>query len=1094
MLTILSGPARSGKTHRVLELIAQSGQDGLVLLTPEQGSHEAERALAAFCGPRINLRAEVLSFTRLASRVFTELGGAADVLPDKGARLLLMSLALSSAAPRLRLYGSRRRRAELLEGLLQAREELSHALISPARLGELAASAEGELGKKLGDLSLICEAYDALLAARLPDSRERLDRLAELMEQSRVGRGGMFFDGFTDFTPQELNVFDALLRRGGDLTVTLCRDGSESEHFAVANATYRRLLAMAERRGVPVRTEELRYEDESRDPALALYCENLFNYKRFDPPETPCACLEAAEADGVLAECEIAAGRILRAMKEDPSLRWADFAVAARSFSAYESLAESVFALYGIPVFIDRPEELSHKGVFALTHAALDAAGSWRQEDIFRCLKTGLAGLTPDETGLLENYCVTWDLRGEAAWKREWTMNPRGYVGEDSLGDRARLEELNALRERVAAPLSALSAALRTGETAEDFSRALWRYYEALGLLERLPQKAAALRADGREDEAATLLRSWELLCGAIDQFTATLSDAPLSWEEAARLFLLLLSGASAGRIPTALDAVSLGELTRLRGRRVRRLILLGAAQEDLPKLSESGGVFSQWERQRLTELGLALEQVPDEALCREFSDLYLSFSAASEALCLLWPADKTPAFPVSRTEAILGVKPVSGALLRRQAALEAEEPLFRLALADEGGPETAAARALAREQLPERWSRAMAAADPERGRLSPAAVEALYGHTLRLTASKAEKFSVCRFAYFLRYGLGARPRPRSGIEAPEFGTFVHYVLEHTARAAREAGGFAALGLDGCREAAEKAVENYIETDMKGFAGKSPRFIYLFRRLREQVLSIVEDVAEEFAASDFAPMDFELDFSRGGDLPPVELESEGIRLCLEGKVDRVDGWVREGKLYLRVADYKTGKTKFDLTDVWYGKGIQMLIYLFALEAEGQSRYNMPVVPAGVLYTPARDPALSLPRGSTPEQIAAERRKTLKRTGLLLDDPEVLEAMEKSDSPVFIPVSFKDGLPGGSVASQERLGRLAGHVRRTLRAMGRELSAGSIEADPLRSGSEDPCAYCDYVTACDFREGKDRERVKQHLSAKQFWERLESAAE
>ena len=1094
MLTILTGPARSGKTRRIAAMISQSEKKDLVLLTPEQASHEAERALAAACGPTVNLKAEVLSFTRLASRVFTELGGAADVLPDRGTRLLLMSLALSSAASRLQLYGSRRR-TDYIESLLAAREELHRAAVTPARLGELAAGTEGELGKKLSDLALLCETYDTLLAQRLADSRERLDRLAELITGSRVGLGGIFFDGFTDFTPQELNVFDSLLRRGGDLCVSLCTDGSESPHFAVANATLRRLRAMAERRAVPVRVENLAYRDPARDPALALYCENLFNYKSFPPPEEPCASLEAAQADGLFAECEIAAGRVLRWMKEDPTLRWADIAVASRRFGDYESLAESVFALYGIPVFVDRAEDLARKGLFALLRSALETAtGGWRQEDVLRCLKTGLAGLEPDEVSLLENYCFTWGIRGEAAWRREWIMNPRGYAGEDTEKDREQLRQINALRQRAAEPLHRLSEALQAAETALDFARGVWACLEALNLAETLPRRAAALRDAGRGPEAEELLRAWDLLCEALDQFAATLGDMPLPSEEAARLFLLLLSRASAGRIPTALDAVSLGELTRLRGRRVRRLVILGASEENLPLLAENGGIFSQWERQQLTELGLALEQVPDEALCREFSALYLALSAASERLCLLWPAGSTSSFLVKRAGAILGVEPLPGVRLRQEAAMEAEEPLFRLALSPTGGAEAAAARALAQELWPERWQQARQAADPERGSLSPAVAETLYGRHIELTASKAEKFSVCRFAYFLRYGLGAQPRPRSAIDAPEFGTFVHYVLEHTARAAKAEGGFAALGEEGCLAAAEQAVERYIAEDLRGFAGKSPRFIYLFRRLRSQVLAIVSDVAEELAVSDFEPLDFELDFSRSGDLPPVRVDCGDFDLSVRGKVDRVDGWVHGGKLYLRVEDYKTGKTKFDLSNVWYGKGIQMLIYLFALQAEGEARYGLPVVPAGVLYTPTKDPALPLSRSSTEEKIAAERRKLLQRSGLLLDDPAVIEAMEKSDSPVYIPVSFKNGEAVGSLASLERLGRLAGHVRGTLQAMGRELRAGSIEANPLKNSAEDPCVYCDYVTACDFREGKDRARIKRRISAEDFWAEMEKTAE
>ena len=121
MLKIISGAPRSGKTRAILEKI-KSGAENVIYLTPEQNSHAAERALAAFCGAQINLRAEVLSFTRLAARVFSELGGAADIIPDKGVKLMLMSLALSSSAEALKVYGSRGMRADFLEALVAARE------------------------------------------------------------------------------------------------------------------------------------------------------------------------------------------------------------------------------------------------------------------------------------------------------------------------------------------------------------------------------------------------------------------------------------------------------------------------------------------------------------------------------------------------------------------------------------------------------------------------------------------------------------------------------------------------------------------------------------------------------------------------------------------------------------------------------------------------------------------------------------------------------------------------------------------------------------------------------------------------------------
>jgi len=38
------------------------------------------------------------------------------------------------------------------------------------------------------------------------------------------------------------------------------------------------------------------------------------------------------------------------------------------------------------------------------------------------------------------------------------------------------------------------------------------------------------------------------------------------------------------------------------------------------------------------------------------------------------------------------------------------------------------------------------------------------------------EKFYSCKFAYFLQNGLRVRPRAQAGFDAPEAGTFMHFM------------------------------------------------------------------------------------------------------------------------------------------------------------------------------------------------------------------------------------------------------------------------------------------------------------------------------
>ena len=298
-------------------------------------------------------------------------------------------------------------------------------------------------------------------------------------------------------------------------------------------------------------------------------------------------------------------------------------------------------------------------------------------------------------------------------------------------------------------------------------------------------------------------------------------------------------------------------------------------------------------------------------------------------------------------------------------------------------------------------------------------------------------------------------------------------------RQVRELGGFQAVDDERIRALTRAWTERYVHEELDDMQEKSGRFIHLFRRLCADGEQIVLDTVQELRRSGFEPLDFELDFSKARDIRPLELgEGEGA-LTLTGVADRIDGWVHEDKLYLRVVDYKTGKKAFSLSDVWYGMGLQMLLYLFALEENGERRYGREIVPAGVMYLPARNLMLPVDAGAGDEEIAKKRSDALRRSGLVLDDPALLEAWEKGEDKRYIPVKFskrKDS--ADSLASLERMGQLSRHLRRTLTQMAGELHRGSIAADPYyRSQQETACLNCDYLDACYFSDGEGGESCR-----------------
>ena len=1103
MLRLIIGKAGTGKTAAIISEIrraVEAGRGGNLLLVPEQYSHEAERELCRACGDSLSLYGEVFSFTGLARRVLQQQGGAAAKLLDKGGRLLCMALALEQVGARLRVYDAARRKSELQTMLLAAVDELKSACVTPEMLEAAAAGCDDSLGDKLHDLALIQSAYDAVVANGRADPADRLSLLAEKIAFSDLGPDtAVYVDGFIDFTRQEQEVLRALLQKGVGLTVCMTVDDleGESEIFALSRISCRRLLSEAKELGVETRTEVLR--GASKPEALRFFSEQLFSWSpaRWAGDAPPIRLLAS---ESVTAECEAAAAEILRLVREE-GCRWRDVAIAVRGFEDYRGTLESVFRHYGVPLFTARRSELLQKPLPALLSLAYEILeGGWDVDDVISYLRTGLTGLDAEDCDLLADYVYKWQLRAWA-WERkgDWRQHPEGYGGDYDERALETLRRVNALRRAVSEPLLRFRERGLTAETAREQAAALASYLEELRLPEQLAQRAEALEHTGQQALAAEYRQLWELLVSALEQAAAILGESELPFFDFGRLFLRMLSQYDVGLIPVALDRVSAGDFDRMRRRTIRHLLVLGCSDDRLPLAEESSRVFTGEERERLLALDIDLGAGEGE-LWREFALIYHCLTLPDRGLWLSYPVANAdgealrPSLIVKRAQALfsLPVESVSPETLR----LSAPAPALTLAAQSLRGG-SAASRAAAdwfRMAEPARFARLARASEMTRGRLSPAAVRALYGSKLRLSASRIDKFASCRYSYFCQYGLRAKKYEPAGFQPPEIGTFMHYVLEHVAKEARARGGFAALTDEALHALTEAQVEAYVHTELNDFKEKSSRFVHLFRRLTQDVHRVVDDMAGELRRSDFEPLDFELDFAKAQDLRPVELTKGGAAMQLTGIADRVDGWVHEGKLYLRVVDYKTGVKKFSLADVWAGMGLQMLLYLFALEQDGASRYGREIVPAGVMYVPARSVLLSVKEDLDDESLEQEKQSKLRRSGLVLDDEALMEAWEKGADKRYIPVKFKNGRAGAdSLASLERLGLLAGHIRATLGDMAEALSRGSIAADPYyRSQSENACLNCDYFDACHFADGENGERIRYlpKYSDKEVWGMLE----
>lgn len=1081
MLQLILGVNWRANRDEILSRIADdiSGcQEGRILLVPEQASHDYERRLCASAGDTASRYAEVLSFTRLASRVASLSGGVAVPTLDGGGRLLAMAATVQQLRPHLKAYAAVGSRPEFLSALVTAVDEFKSCRVTSDTLKTAAASTEGVLAQKLEELSLLLQAYDGICDGFGQDPRDRMTRLLEQLESGSFAERHVFYiDGFSDFTVQELEILSCLLRSSPCVTISLSCDQvrSKTTGFELAGRTAGILLRLAAEAGVQAQVISLP-DPEAETPLGQM------RMRLLSGSTTPVAGLEAhAEALSFASpreECVYTASSIRKLLQKGKRCR--DICLVLADPGTYTPILTQVLHQYRIPAYFAGTEEILHKSVIYTVMTALEAAtGGLEQSDVLRYLKSVLSPLSPEDCDRLENYCIAWGIRG-SGWTIPFTRHPRGLGKDWTEEDRQMLADLNRNREAAVEPLAQLQAGLRQAQDTRQQLRSLYRFLEQVALSQRLDRLADRFGAAGDARSVQELEQLWDILIRAMEQMAALLGDTHMEPDVFLRLFRLLISQYHVGTIPQTLDSVTAGPLSAMRRHQGKYVFVLGAQEGQFPTGGSGGMVLTESERQDLKSMGVPLQATLYTQLEQELAGIYAIACAATEELRLSTGQGQS-AHVFHRLRQLLGQEPdgqteltpldrVSdlwdGSMLYLQAGIPAPGVF---------GP--------VQKNLREKAEFAL-------GQLSPETVKALYGKELRLSASQVDKAASCRFAYFMRYGLGIQERKELTIDPAEFGTFVHAVLEHTARQVMDMGGFHQVSLEQVRQLAIRYAGEYQEAYFADLSDDSGRQAYLFNRNILELLAVVEELWAELSQSDFEPAGFEVEFGPRGQMPPVEIPGGAMPAYLRGFVDRLDVYRQNGRTYVRVVDYKTGRKDFDYCDVFNGLGLQMLIYLFALGEFGDRLLEETPEPAGVLYFPARSPILSMKGPTGQDQAQAERQKDARRRGLLLSDPTVLNAMDHTENLRFLPVKVnKNGDCVGDLASHGQFRQLKQYVMGVLRDLVDQIAAGQVDPNPYFRGDHDACRFCEYGEACHL-DLWGKPRIYQKMDSGDFWRQVE----
>lgn len=1092
------------------------------------------------------LNIDILSFQRLAYRVFEETGTrVGKVLEETGKNLVLRKIAQERKGE-LKILGGNLKKMGYISEIKSLISELTQYAVTEEALADFLEKSKEKphLYYKLCDVQVLYKAFHAYLADQYITAEELLEVLCRVVERSEMIRESVIvLDGFTGFTPIQNKLMQKLMLYAKKVMVTVTIDERENpyhvegEHqlFYLSKKTVAGLKRLAQE--VNVREEEpiwVHPGEKSRFAAgweLWWLEQNLFRlrwqrYPQAAQPDTQTSSDYAAERkveDKVTPnqislhvlknpeeEVAWAAGRIRELIREK-NYHYRDFALITGDMESYSPVLERILADYEIPCFLDNKRSILKNPFVEFIRALLEIAEQdFSYESVFRYLRSGLSGMEPEEVDLLENYVLALGVRGAKRWEERFIRSYKGLTEEE-------LEQIDSYRARVAEDLLPFVKIQR--KKAVDVRTRTTALYELIakkGIQGRLAVFEERFRREHNQVLAKEYHQIYGILMDLLDKLVDLLGEEELTIREYTEILEAGFAEVRVGVIPPGVDQVMAGDMERTRLKDVKVLFFLGVNEGSVPKNMSRAGLLSDMEREQLRISGMELAPTAREQGYIQRFYLYLNLTKPSDQLYLSCTLLDSGGKALRPSYLMNVMKRLFPELELKQEKVQRENGLPRteregVRLLIEGLKEYREGRGSAQfyelyrwyakqERYEEKLTQLLdgAFSAHQDTKLGKAVAHALYGTVLENSVTRLEQYAACAYSHFLMYGLKLSEREQYEFAPVDMGNIFHETLEAFSKKL-DASDYTWKTLP--REVADEWVEECLASLTVDYGNtvlnNSARNSYMIRRMARILKRTVWALGEQIRKGMFTPENYEISFSGVSDLEAINIElSPEEQLKLRGRIDRVDTCEDAEHVYVKVIDYKSGTTSFQLLALYHGLQLQLVIYLnAAMELMKKEHPDKEVLPAGVLYYQIQDPVLDT--DGEEADVTARVLEKLKPNGLINGDPEIIKRLDQSmpGRSQVLPIAYnKDGSlrAGSPVASGEQFAALSRYVNRKIRKIGSEVLDGRMDVNPYELKGKTACDYCAYSGVCglDSKTGGFHRRRLPIFGDDEIWKRIE----
>lgn len=1122
----LLGASGSGKSRQIYNEIIQASikepERNFYLIVPEQYTMEAQRELVTMhpAGGMMNI--DAIGMNRLAYRVFDELGiSTGQVLEDFGKSMLIKKI-LCEQQDTLHVYGSYYDKLGFVDEMKSMMSEIFQYNIKQDTIDEIMEQIpeDSVVAGKMQDIRHIYEEFEAFAGERYIVAEQLVELLTRHVGQSKLVCGSsLYFDGFTGFTPVQLELVEKLMTCADDLTFSFTLDDRDQKYehikdyelFYLTKTTIKKLTEAAAAAGVEIESPvvlpgTINYRlGENRE--LFFLERNLFRspYQKWKQPLERIHLTATGDAQD---EIVFVASTIRRLVREK-GYRYKDIAIVAGDLEQASHIYERVMNEYEIPVFIDANACLKANPCAETIRSVLAVlADDFSYDSVFRFLKAGMTDLSFEDIELLENYALKRGVRGYSRWNRAVSEN---YEKTSPVN----IEEIRQAFMKMFGDIRKVFADKKA--VTKDYVEALYDFLLQIHMYEKLEARKNELYEENRINEGDAYGQIFEKTVRLFDKIAELLGDTKMSVKEFYEIVDTGLSDIEVGVVPPTVDRVLIGDITRSRLNHIMVLFFTSVNDGIVPKAPKKGRILSDRDRDILSDCGLELapsdkqnsyiEQFYIYTILTKPSDhLYISYHKLSASLESMRPSyllgrisNIFPSLQAEEYDAASCMPDTVNRSLRRilraEDSEDAESRILTRILTEKGfaGELTAIYKGRTYRNVAEQ--------------LPPETIALLYGRYLHASVSKLELYARCGFAYFLKYGLRLKEREMYQVDVRNVGVILHSVMEGLFKQVRDTrnNDWENFPEDERMLMVTELVNRAAEESAGDFFEDNARNAYMLQMIERMAQTSAGMLQKHIRLGSMKPGMLEKTFDSAKDEVGsylFELPNQ-IQMSINGKIDRVDVEEEDGTVYIKVIDYKSSTRKLSLEEVLNGEQLQLVTYsAIAYEIEKMIYPDKNIQIAGLLYYSFDDPVIEIesseidtgteqPEFSDQEKLDAERMEKMKLQGFVNESPAVIQKMDHTCNQ-SLPVKLdKNGdiKKSENVVSADQIRTIMELTRENIEELGSQIAEGKIAIEPYKNKSNTGCDYCEFKNICHFdvKNGGNQYRRPDNEKLKRYRE-------